>query len=162
MKKEPTFRHFAIAFLIALIGYAVVYYAIEHRRNRKGPWLVQFTNSPGGDPVLLINHPALHLRNVSLAFRGELLPSTNYSREWNFAVPQPVPFEVPFGKCLFMDTTFLPGTLTFQLYGHEIELLPRVMIIDHEERGWQSDSLILLEPLRTNSLQKVGEPAQRK
>jgi len=45
-----------------------------------------------------------------------------------------------FGRCVFMDNTFLPGTLTFQLFGHEIELLPRVMMIDHEERSWRSAS----------------------
>jgi len=37
-----------------------------------------------------------------------------------------------------MDTTFLPGTVAFQLFGHEIELLPRVLIIDHEEHPWHS------------------------
>ena len=55
-----------------------------------------------------------------------------------FDTPKPVPYPVPFGRCVFMDTTFLPGTLTFQIFGHELELLPRVMILDHEERRWIS------------------------
>src|SRR5258707_5489293 len=55
-----------------------------------------------------------------------------------FRQPRQVPYGVPFGKCIFMDMTFLPGTLTFQCFGHEIELLPRVLMIDHEEHQWSS------------------------
>jgi hypothetical protein len=47
-----------------------------------------------------------------------------------------------------MDTTFLPGTVTFELFGHEIELLPRVLMIDHEERPWLSNHPITLYPVR--------------
>jgi hypothetical protein len=43
-----------------------------------------------------------------------------------------------------MDTTFLPGTITFQLFGHEIELMPRVMMIDHEEKQWLSSNILRL------------------
>jgi len=67
---------------------------------------------------------------------------TNFS----FRQPQPVPYPVPMGSCLFMDTTFLPGTVTFQLAGHEIELLPRVLIIDRQEHPWVSGSTITLHP----------------
>ena len=59
-----------------------------------------------------------------------------------------MPYEVPFGKCVFMDTTFLPGTVTFELFGHEIELLPRVLIIDRQEHRWQSDAVIVLSRLQ--------------
>jgi hypothetical protein len=43
-----------------------------------------------------------------------------------------------------MDTTFLPGTLTLRAFGHEIEFLPRVMIIDHEEHPWKPGETIEL------------------
>ena len=61
-----------------------------------------------------------------------------------FAQPRPVPYEVPFGKCVFMDTTFMPGTVTFDLFGHEIELLPRALIIDRQDHPWQRDAAITL------------------
>lgn len=61
-----------------------------------------------------------------------------------FAKPQPVPYDVPFGKCVFMDATFLPGTITFELFGHEIELLPRALIIDRQEHRWQPNATIPL------------------
>ncbi len=144
MKSDNPVRHFALAFLIAMIVYFVAYNAIEHRRNRKGPWQVAFTNSPAGEPSILIHQPALLLTNVVIVFTGKLERITNNSSELEFSRPRPVPYAVPFGKCLFMDTTFLPGTLTFRLLGHEIELLPRVLIIDHREYPWQSNTNIQL------------------
>jgi len=43
-----------------------------------------------------------------------------------------------------MDTTFLPGTITFELFGHEIELLPHALIIHREEHRWQPNATIAL------------------
>jgi hypothetical protein len=43
-----------------------------------------------------------------------------------------------------MDTTFMPGTVTFELFGHEIELLPRALIIDRQDHPWQRDAAITL------------------
>jgi hypothetical protein len=45
-----------------------------------------------------------------------------------------------------MDLRFLPGTVTFQLYGHEVELLPRALMIDRQEHPWKPDSVINLHP----------------
>jgi hypothetical protein len=51
-----------------------------------------------------------------------------------------------------MDTTFQPGTVTFQLFGHEIELLPRTLVLDRQEHGWQSGEIIALNaPPPTNA-----------
>jgi hypothetical protein len=75
---------------------------------------------------------------------GNSLPATNSPVTLVFSQPKPVPYEVPFGKCVFMDTTFLPGTVTFQLFGHEIELLPRVLVIDRQEHAWRPDMTIAL------------------
>jgi hypothetical protein len=133
-------RPFILAFLLAVICYAFFYHGIEHRRTRKGPWEVTFTNSPQGTPLVLINQPKLAITNVEIRFPDQALTGTNQLGERVFSEPQPVPFPVPFGKCLFMDTTFLPGTLTFELYGHEIELLPRVLVIDRQEYPWLSGS----------------------
>jgi len=61
-----------------------------------------------------------------------------------FNEAKPVPYEVPFGKCVFMDTTFLPGTLAFEFFGHELELLPRALMVDHQEHPWVSGRPITL------------------
>jgi len=147
MKSDGPLKHFILAFVLAVICYAFFYNSIEHRRTRKGPWKVAFTNSPEGWPQMVINQPRLAITNVEINFAEEQAPASLELRTLQFAQPQPVPYDVPFGKCVFMDTTFLPGTVTFQVFGHEIELLPRVLIIDHQERPWFPSNSITLHPL---------------
>jgi len=149
MKSDNPVKHFVVAFLIALAVYFVAYSFIEHRRNRKGPWEVTFTTQPGAGSSIRINQPMLHITNVEITFSGSSAPATNRSSTLVFSQPRQVPYEVPFGRCIFMDTTFLPGTVTFQFFGHEIELLPRVLIIDHQEHPWHSESKMALTQTRT-------------
>ena len=144
MKPKAPATHFMLAFLLALVGYIVVYHCIEHRRSRNGPWRVTFTNNAANAPVILINQEMLAMTNVRITFPGEALLVTNNPVTLTFREPAPVPYEVPFGKCVFMDTTFLPGTVTFQLFDHEIELLPRVLTIDRQEHPWRSGAEITL------------------
>ncbi len=148
MKSDSPIKHFILAFLLALGCYALFYHGIEHRRTRKGPWEVTFTNNAVGSPQLLINQPKLLINNVQLNFPDQPSPPTNALGTLRFTQPQPVPYPVPFGKCIFMDTTFLPGTVTFALYGHEVELLPRVLIIDRQEHPWVSGQAITLHPVK--------------
>jgi hypothetical protein len=50
----------------------------------------------------------------------------------------------PFGSVKFLDTTVLPGTVTLDLFGHEVELLPRTLIVDKREHPWSSGQRIEL------------------
>jgi len=149
MKSEGLLRYLVIAFVIALVVYIVAYAGIENRRTRKGPWQVTFTNDASGVPALVINQPVLAISNLWLAFPGGQWQGTNAPRTIAFAEPRSVPFDTPLGQCLFEDTTFLPGTIVFEIFGHEIQLLPRVLTIDKKERPWQSNTTIKLVP--TNS-----------
>jgi hypothetical protein len=163
MKRDNPVKHFIIAFAVALLGYIAVYHFIENRRTRKGPWQVTFTNNPTGTAAIVINQPTLGISNVQFQFPGESVtkvqsPIANYQSVTNhflFSQPRPVPYDVPFGKCVFMDTTFQPGTLTFQLFGHEIELLPRVLVLDQQEHAWQSGQIIAV-----NVVASTNVPAQ--
>ncbi len=149
MKSDRPLKHFILAFLLALGCYAFFYKAIERARARKGPWIVTFTTStPSKVPTLVINQHKLAITNVQIRFPEQLAPPSNALGSMVFSQPQPVPFPVPFGKCVFIDTTFLPGTVSFQLYGHDVELLPRVLFIDRQERPWLSDSQITLHPVQ--------------
>jgi len=145
MKSDGLLRHALVAFLLAAAVYALIYSVIEHSRTRKGPWTVAFTTK-GSSPALVVNQAKLGLTNAVILFSS--LPAPTNTATLVFSSPRPVPFEVPFGQCIFMDSTFLPGTLTFQLFGHELELLPRVLIIDHEEHPWVSGSTIALPPAK--------------
>jgi hypothetical protein len=148
MKRDNPTKHFLVAFVIAIALYAVTYGWIEHRRNRKGPWQVTFTKGAAG-PTMIINQPWLGLTNVSLVFQGDTSKATNSAApndvtRIEFRTPRKTPFDVPFGQCIFEDLTFLPGTVTFRVLGHEIELLPRVLVIDRQEQQWKSGALIRL------------------
>jgi hypothetical protein len=160
MKRDNPAKHFIVAFIIALLGYVVVFHFIENRRTRKGPWQVTFTNTVAGVPAIVINQPALGLSNVQIQFPSGIVTNnlssfTNHkSRVTNhflFNQPKPVPYDLPFGNCVFMDTTFQPGTLTFQFFGHEIELLPRVLVLDRQEHAWKSGEIIMLNALSSTN-----------
>ena len=81
----------------------------------------------------------LATNHFSLTLSGQL-----WFTNWIFTQPLQVPYEVPFGQCIFMDTTFLPGTLTFRMFGHELELLPRTLVVDHQEQPWRSGTCIVV------------------
>jgi hypothetical protein len=141
MKSDNLLRHIVIPFGIAVFVYIIFYSFIEHRRTRNGPWRVTFTNDVFGAPALLINQPKLAITNLQITFAGE---TNNNSSNVLMVLetPKPVPYDIPFGKCVFMDTTFLPGTIVFDLFGHEIQLIPRVLTIDKKDLPWQSNENI--------------------
>lgn len=151
MKSDNLLRHLVVPFGIAVVLYVLAYSFIEHRRTRKGPWEVSFTNDASGAPALVINQPALAITNLQITFPGE---SSRTNASLSFRQPQQVPWDLPYGKCVFMDTTFLPGTVTIDLFGHEIELIPRVLTIDQKEMPWESGKTIAVSstnsPARTH------------
>ena len=150
MKSDGPLKHFALALFLAGACYAVFYPTIEHRRTRKGPWEVTFTSITETNtviPVVIINEPKLAITNVQIVFLEEKVPAVQLPIKLIFSEAKPVPYDVPFGKCIFMDTTFLPGTLTLQLFNHEIELLPRVLITDQREHPWLSSNTIPVHPI---------------
>ncbi len=147
MKSDGILRHVLIALVLALGCYALFYRSIENRRVRKGPWEVIFTNTAPDTPAIIINQPALAITNMRVSFPAQSPATANAATTLVFNQAQPVPFNVPFGRCVFLDTTFLPGTVTLQLFGHEIELLPRVLIVDRQEHPWLVNGQITLHPV---------------
>ena len=118
---------------------------MEHHRTRSGPWRVTFSSAGGTNaPSLVINEPALELSNRRLLFPGHPAPVTNDTVV--FEQPREVPFDLPFGRCIFMDATELPGTVTLLLFGHEIELLPRTLTLDKKEYDWATVSNLVVRP----------------
>ncbi len=147
MKSKSLLTQLAAVFLAALTVYVLAYQGIEWRRVRSGPWRLSFIRDAAGAPAVLINQPMLGITNVLILFPGETFPvPTNSGTVLALEQPQPVPFAVPFGRCVFMDATSLPGTLAFELFGHEIQLLPRVLTIDKAEQPWRSEARLSLTP----------------
>jgi hypothetical protein len=109
---------------------------IEHLRSRKGGWQVTFLCDSTGEPSIRVSQPRLSISNVMFVFPGQSCELTNTATSISFDRPIS---NVPFGRVLYLDTTFLPGSVVFDLFGNEVELLPRVLVLNKREIPWQSD-----------------------
>ena len=138
-KTEGTLRHFGIAFILALIVYTCFYSCDAHLRHRKGAWEVAFS-SEGGEPVITIQEAALGIRNVRVIVGGE--KTTNAPGTVIFDMPGK---PIPFGRTKFEDLTYLPGGVVFDLFGHEVQLMPRTLSINKKEIPWKNDATIRLQ-----------------
>ena len=142
MQSAGLIRRITLLFFIALAVYFVLYETIEHQRTRKGPWQVTFTNSPSAGTWLLVNQPGLHITNFVIRLESAPAPPAGPAT-LRFPEPHRVPYDLPVGRCLFLDTTTLPGTVVMELLGHEVELLPRVLVVDKQELPWAIGSITL-------------------
>jgi hypothetical protein len=142
MKSDRIWKQIIAVFLCALVGYLMVFYWVEHQRRKDGPWQATFT-SVEGLPAIVVNQPKLQLTNITIAFMGADAPS-NFPQTVAFEHGRPAPFDLPFGKCVFIDALYMPGTAAWEVFGHEIQLMPRVLTIDKVERPWRSGEKILL------------------
>lgn len=139
--KPGLLKHLLIAFLIALVGYGLLWSGYEHLRTRRGPWEVTFDGTSDTSPRVSIAQPGLGIRGVELVFAGVTVEHSVTKDTVVFDDPRRKP---PFGELIFHDLMFLPGTVTLRLFGHEVELLPRVLIIDRQEYPWESGKSIQL------------------
>lgn len=135
MKSERLGKILLIGFGIALVIYIFAFSLIQNRRVTKGPWQVVFTTDSEGVPGLLVNQTKLKV-SQRIIFPEQRLSQTNL--EQTLVFDDPTKTNAPFGEIVFQDLTFLPGTVTFNFFGHEIELLPRVLIVDKQERAWKT------------------------
>jgi len=128
-----------VGLLLAVAIYAGGFALDQHLRTQRGPWEVTFTTAPSGAPAILVNQKKLNIANLKIVFLGET--ATNVRRTVVFDFPQK---PAPFGKVKFEDLTYLPGTVTFDFFGHEIELLPRTLYINRKAHPWISNEAITL------------------
>jgi len=135
-------KQFAVLATAIFVAYVVVFQGVEYFRRKDGPWELTFT-SVDSSPALMINQPTLGISNVTVVFAAAA-PFTNSSQVRRFYHGQVAPLELPFGRCVFLDTLFLPGSATCDFYGHEIQVLPRTMTIDGREHPWRNGEKILL------------------
>jgi hypothetical protein len=138
MKSDGVWKHVALAFVIAVVSYFVVFAWIQHRRLFKGPWEITFVTDGTGHPSLKITQPALGV-SEELDFPGQKLAQTNLDHAQQF---DGADTNLPFGQMIFQDPTFLPGTMTLGMFGHQIELRRPVLIIDTNEYPWRAGATI--------------------
>jgi len=139
--RDNILKHAVFAFLIALVGYVFFYSCDAHLRTHKGPWIVDFQASTNGEPLLVIDQPFLKI-HTQILLAGE--KATNTPGVVEFKDPQHL--QTPFGRVRFHDLTYLPGTITLDLYGHEVELLPRTLVLNTKEIAWTNGITYVLTP----------------
>src|ERR1051326_3244450 len=139
MQSSGVAKPVLIGLLLAVVIYAGGFAFDQHLRTRRGPWEVTFTAEPSGAPAIIVNQPKLKITNLKIVFDGE--SATHAPDTVVFDVPQK---PVPFGKVKFEDLTYLPGTVAFDFFGHEIELLPRTLYLNRKAHPWKSNEAITL------------------
>src|SRR5688500_18039178 len=148
-------KSIVLLFVCVLGLYFAVFYGIEYTRKRKGAWEVNFLTDSQGNPSIAVYQPRLNISSMEVVFSGEKVAQSNFSQRVIFDRPKK---PVPFGKVIYEDLTFLPGVVTFDFFGHELELLPRVLIVNKHEVPWKSDSVV--ELVATNKLPVPPKPAK--
>ncbi|MEP6662646.1 MAG: hypothetical protein ABJC04_03180 [Verrucomicrobiota bacterium] len=139
MKLPPLTKSLIALFASVLAIYFVVFGLIQHQRTFRGPWNVTFSTDAEGIPKLLVEH--IHLQISEQIFFPEMkMDVTNLSQKMVF--DDPTKTNAPFGEIVFQDLTFLPGTVTFNFSGHEVELLPRRLSVDKKEYLWKKGDVI--------------------
>jgi hypothetical protein len=134
---RPTFRSIAITFVLAAVFYFIAYSWLSKRQTARGPWQVTFTNDAAGVPELIIAQRSIGVSNVYVRFDGESLNATQHTGVVEFAKPKA---EVPFGRVIYDDLMFMPGTVTLDCFGHEVEMLPRTLSLNRKPVRWASNS----------------------
>jgi len=153
-KSGITPKSIAIWFFIVLLLYLLVFYGCEFWRRHRGGWEVDFVSDSGGRPSVVIYQPKLNISSVEVLFPEERTSISNLSKRITFDRPLN---KVLFGRVLYEDLTILPGVVTFDLFGHEMELLPRDLIINKKEIPWKSETVI--ELWSTNKPAQAPKPA---
>jgi hypothetical protein len=140
MKPGGLGRHLFFAFLIAVTAYAGFFALDRHLRLRRGPWEITFRNETNG-PAILVNEPKLGIAEVKIVFPGEAPFASGVPAVVRYDEPLKA---LPAGRVVFDDLMYLPGTVTFELFGHEIELLPRTLYVNRRPVAWASGQTIEL------------------
>jgi len=142
MKSDGFLKPLILVGLTVMALYFVVFYGIEGCRHAKGPWEVTFTTNTESPPVIVVKQPHLNL-NCMIRFHGEVTSATNLPQTVKFDRPKQ---SVPFGRVIYEDLMQLPGVVTFDFFGHEIELMPRTLIVNKREIPWNSQRSVDLWP----------------
>lgn len=141
-KKDRLPKHLLIGFGMALAIYAGFFVLDQWWRVRKGGWEVNFATHSSSNAMIIVNQPTLGITNVQIIFEGERA-TNQVAGTVAFTKPQ---LAVPFGKVKFEDLTYLPGSVAFDFFGHEVELLPRTLYLNKKEHTWKSGSVYELRP----------------
>lgn len=144
-------------FLTILTIYGLAFLLDGFFRMRKGPWLAVFSAISPTQLELSVYQPTLGINGVKITIQREALESVELTQgRVEFRNPnQPLPF----GQLIYTDLTFLPGVVTMEIEGHQIELMPRALVVNRKPIPWDR-----LDPLDLKPRDRLPEgplPPQR-
>ena len=146
VKRGEYIKLVLIPLAMAVAIYFLGYWGIESSRHKNDPWKITFLSHSNDLPAIVINQNSLGVSNVTVVLSGEQVAEDFQQTNVVFDRALNTPFPVPYGKVIFQDLTFLPGTVTLDLQGHGIELLPRTLILNTNQVSWKPGSVHVLEP----------------
>ena len=132
-------------FFIALGVYVLMYSTDQNIRSKDGGWQISYTTNQSGTPMMVINLASSGITNRTVIFNGETVPPDFKTYTTNYVTPTHLPVAVPFGQWFHGDLTYLPGVLTFNVFGadanttglrHEVELQKRGLVINRKRYDW--------------------------
>jgi hypothetical protein len=117
---------------------------------------VEFRQEPDGTPAVEIHQHRLGISNVVVRFAGESLTNPP-----SVALPCIVAFDkprrnVPFGRVIFDDLMYLPGTVVLHCFGHEVQMLPRCLYLNRREHPWNETREFRLTPAAKSPAPEVN------
>jgi len=130
--------------MAAIVIYLIAWNGLEYMRSRHGPWAFEFSRrSP--DVLALVAHQS------SLGIEGFEIIVEGVDGIEDFEGSETVVFDgvessLPVGTIRYHDLMILPGVITIELYGNEIEFLPRTLYVNREEVAWTRDEPVRLTP----------------
>ncbi len=145
--RAATWKSVTLTFVLAVIFYALAYSWMSRKQTGQGPWQVNFTTNFAGVPQLVIAQPTLGFSNVIVRFEGEQLAATNRTGVVAFGQPR---MPTPFGRVIYDDLMFQPGSVAVDCFGHVVEMIPRELMLNGTSNAWQNGSVYFLFP--TNKL----------
>ena len=142
MKQERFSRHLLIAFGLSLALYVFGFWFIERQRVVDDPWEVSFMTNSTGIVKLTVRQESKKLGPVTVQFSETKPAADTFTETIRFDTPRPVPFPVPGGRCVFQDTTFLPGTVVLEFGSNTVQMIPRALTINTNEFAWESGKVV--------------------
>ena len=141
-ESEGILKRFGFAFGLVLLCYVLIYGCDRHLRFKNGPWELHFSRESDGTPRLVINQAALGITNVTLRLEGEIVRLDPILVQFQDSEA----VKIPYGKVLGFYRSYFPGMIRLDLFGHEVEIRQRALILNFDEREWQSGEVISLKP----------------
>ncbi len=132
-------------FVLALGVYVLLYSTDQNLRSKDGGWQVTYTTNQVGTPMLVVNLSSAGIADRAVIFNGETVSAGFRPFTTNYVTPTHLPVAVPFGQWFHGDLTYLPGVVTFNLFGadanatgprHEVELQKRGLVVNRKRHDW--------------------------